>query len=289
MNHLTTRKSRQIKLTGRRGGSSRRASLAAVEGSRHLLHHPAARPAGKRRMTNNVLLNNVDHQDLRIDTRHGAAYGDSVNQVLIFPTEYEDVQREYPIFFRKDESGEYQSIALLGLDKDENLFLGDGGWQARYVPAMQRRGPFSIALREGEGDGPPQPMIHVDLDHPRVGAGEGETLFLPHGGNAPYLEHVAGMLRLIYTGLEVSKPMFAAFAELDLIRPVAVEVQLSDEEKYVLPDFHAIDEARLAALDGADLERLHKKGFLRAAFLAATSLGNVSRLIALKNSRRAAS
>ena len=37
-------------------------------------------------MTNNVLLNNVDHQDLKIDTRHGAAFGDAINQVLIFPT-----------------------------------------------------------------------------------------------------------------------------------------------------------------------------------------------------------
>ena len=239
-------------------------------------------------MTNKALLNNVDHQDLRIDTRHGAAFGDAINQVLIFPTEYEDIQREYPIFFRRDESGDFQSIALLGLDKDENLFLGDGGWQARYVPAMQRRGPFSIGLQEREGDGRAEPMIHVDLDHPRIGTGEGESLFLPHGGNAPYLEHVAEVLRLIYTGLEVSKPMFAAFAALELIRPVAVEAQLSDEEKYVLPDFFAIDEARLAALGGADLERLHQSGFLRAAFLAAASLGNVSRLIALKNSRRAA-
>lgn len=241
-------------------------------------------------MTNMVLLNNVDHQDLRIDTRHGAAYGDAINQVLIFPTEYEDIQRDYPIFFRKDAGGDFQSIALLGLDKDENLFLADGAWQARYVPAIQQRGPFSIGLQEQRIDGAlrAQPMIHVDLDHPRIGADEGERLFLPHGGNAPYLEHVAEVLRLIYTGLEVSKPMFAAFAQLELIRPVAVEARLSDEEHYVLPDFHTIDEPRLAALDGAGLERLHKGGFLRAAFLAAASLGNVSRLIELKNSRRAA-
>lgn len=239
-------------------------------------------------MTNNVLLNNVDHQDLKIDTRHGAAYGDALNQVLIFPTEYEDIQRDYPIFFRRDEGGFFQSIALLGLDKDENLFLGGDGWDARYVPAMQQRGPFSIALQGGQGEVDAEPMIHVDLDHPRVGARDGERLFLRHGGNAPYLEHVAAVLRQIYTGLEVTGPMFAAFEELELIRPVAVEVQLSAEEQYVLPDFFTIDEATLAQLDGASLERLHKAGFLRAAFLAAASLGNVSRLIELKGRRRAA-
>ena len=35
------------------------------------------------------------------------------------------------------------------------------------------------------------------------------------------------------------------------------------------------------------LERLHQRGFLRAAFLAAASLGNVSRLIELKGRRGA--
>jgi hypothetical protein len=240
-------------------------------------------------MTNKVLLNNVDHRDLRVAARHGPAYGDAVNQMLVFPTEYEEIQREYPILFRKDEHGDFQSIALLGLDKDENLFLGEGGWRARYVPAVQRRGPFSIGLREQHVGGEPlaEPMIHVDLDDPRVGAVEGEILFLPHGGTAPYLERVTEALRLIYTGLEVGKAMFAAFEALELIRPVALEAQLSDEEHYLLPDFHTIAEDRLAGLDGAGLARLHEGGFLRAAFLAAASLGNVSRLIDLKNRRRA--
>ena len=240
-------------------------------------------------MTNAVLLNNVDHQDLRVITRHGPEYGDGINQVLIFPTEFEDIQREYPILFRKDANGEYQSVALLGLDRDENLFLDGERWQASYVPAVRRRGPFMIGLQEREegGQARREPMIHVDLDHPRISRAEGEPLFLPHGGNSPYLEQVAAVLRLIHQGLEVSAPMFAAFEALALIRPVSIEIEVDDTGKYVLPDFLTIDEARLATLDGPALERLHKGGFLRAAFLAAASLGNVARLIERKNRRRA--
>ncbi|WP_129790636.1 SapC family protein [Sphingosinicella sp. CPCC 101087] len=241
-------------------------------------------------MTNAVLLNNIDHADLRVVTRHAPEFGDSVNQVLVFPTEYEEVQREYPILFRRDSSGDFQSVALLGLEKDENLFLDAEGWKARYVPAVQRRGPFMIGFqaREEGGEIRREPMIHVDLDHPRISRIEGEPVFRPQGGNSPYLEHVSTVLRVIHQGLEVSGPMFAAFGALDLIRPVAVEIQLDDAEQYVVPDVHTIDEARLAALDGAALERLHSGGFLRAAFLAAASLGNVSRLIELKNRRRRA-
>jgi hypothetical protein len=89
----------------------------------------------------------------------------------VLPTEFEAVQREYPILLRKDPSGDYQAVALLGLDRDENLFLEGENWRGtRYVPAVQQRGAFSIALQDSGDGSEPTPMIHVDLDHPRVSA-----------------------------------------------------------------------------------------------------------------------
>src|ERR1044072_4866376 len=103
-------------------------------------------------MTTRPLLNNVDHHDLRVIVGHSAAFGDAINQALVFPTEFDAVQREYPILFRRDAAEGLQAVALLGLDRDENLFLDEAGWHARYVPAGQQRGPFPIGLRQdGEG------------------------------------------------------------------------------------------------------------------------------------------
>lgn len=231
-------------------------------------------------MTNIVLLNNVDHGDLTVVTGAGAAFGDAINQALIFPTEFEDAQRDYPIFFRQGEDGAFHAVALLGLDRDENLFLAGDRWQARYIPAVQRRGPFSIGL---QGDA--EPMINIDLDHPRVVASGGEPVFLPHGGNTPYLESIAGVLQRIHTGLAATAPMFAAFQEAGLIRPVTVELSLSETERYDIPDLFTIDTEALAALDGETLARLHSAGFLALAIHAASSLGNVPRLIELKLQR----
>lgn len=235
-------------------------------------------------MTNKVLLNNVDHADLRVITRHGPEFGDGVNQVLVFPTEFEDLQREYPIFFRKDANGDYQAVALLGLDKDENLFLGADGWNARYVPAAQQRGPFSIVVqapRPGAA-GEPEAMIHVDLDHPRVSRTEGEPLFLPAGGNAPYLQHVSRLLGILFDGLEAGGPFFATLDRLGLIEPVEVEATLMDGTAYVIPGLFTVSEGRLAAVAGEDLEHLHRSGTLRAAYAVLSSLGNVSSLIDAK-------
>jgi hypothetical protein len=240
-------------------------------------------------MTNKVLLNNVDHADLRVITRHGPDFGDSINQVLVFPTEFEDLQREYPIFFRKDANAEYQAVALLGLDKDENLFLEADGWNARYVPAVQQRGPFSIVLQPPQrgAASDPEVMIHVDLDHPRVSRADGEPLFLPAGGNAPYLQHVSRLLGTIYDGLEVGRPFFETLDRLGLIEPVDVEANLTDGKAYVIPGLFTISEARLAAVGGEELERLHRSGALRAAYAVLSSLANVSRLIDAKLRKQA--
>jgi SapC len=240
-------------------------------------------------MTNTVLLDNVTHKDLRVRTGYSAAFGDNINLALVFPTEFVFVQREYPILFRRDAQGEFQAVALLGLDKSENLFLDGSGWNARYVPAVQQRGPFLIGLHRKEAGAPDsQPMVHVDLDHPRISMTEGEPVFLRHGGNSPYLDHATRMLQLIYHGAELARPMFAAFEEAGLIESMEAEVNLDARVKYKLPGFFTIDQDRLAALDGAALERLNRPGYLQLAIFVVHSLGNVQWLIELKNRRRAA-
>lgn len=234
-------------------------------------------------MTNRVLLNNVEHGDLKVVTGHGPQFGDAINQVLVLPTEFEDIQREYAMFFRKDADGAYQTIALLGLDRDENLFLDDGGWRARYVPAVQQRGPFSIALKgDPSATAEPELMVHVDLDHPQVSLTDGEPVFLPAGGNTPYLRHVTRLLGVIYDGLRIAPPMFAAFEELALIEPLAVEIKLDDQQTYDLPGLYSISQERLAGLGATDLLRLHQAGFLRAAQWVVSSMGNLQVLIDLK-------
>jgi len=239
-------------------------------------------------MVNRVVLNNVDHADFRVITRRSAEFGDNINQALIFPTEFLEIQREYPILFRRGDDQQYCSVALLGLDRDENLFLdGDGGWQCRYVPAVQERGPFSIGVmreaNQGPASNPADARIQIDIDDPRVNRETGEPLFLPHGGNAPYLEYMIGVLQRIHVGLEATPRMFAAFEKAALVEPATIEINLSEREQVALPDLFAISAERLARLDGGVLEELNHAGFLDKAVQAAASLGNVQRLIELKS------
>lgn len=232
-----------------------------------------------------VVLNNIDHADLRLKLERGAAFGDAVNQAVVFPTEFEALQREYVILFRRDAEGGWRSTILLGLDVDENLFLDGDRWDAHAIPALMLRGPFSIGVPRPGTQG--EPMIHIDLEHPRVTRGAGAPLFLEHGGNSPYLELVSGVLQTIFIGDQASTAMFAAFEAAGLLEQVTLDIELQSGRRYKIPDCHTINADRLAQLDGPALEALHRNDFLRCAIWQQSSLANIQRLVARKERREA--
>lgn len=232
-----------------------------------------------------VLLNNVDHHDLKIRPGSAAQTGSAVNQVLVLPTEFEAVQREFPIILREDTQGKIRPVALLGLAQGQNVFLDPAGdWQTAHVPLMVQRGPFSIVASEsGRGD----PMIQVDPDDPRLSREEGVPLFLQHGGQSPYLQKMAEVLRAIWLGHQLLDPMVAAFSAAGLLRPVNLELRTGEHEVFAIANAITVDRERLAGLDGATLEKLNREGFLQSAFMIAASLGNVAVLVNRHAARQA--
>lgn len=241
-------------------------------------------------MVNHVLVNNVSHQNLKVITRFGAEFGDGVGSVLVFPTEFVELQKEYPILFRQNlETKKYQATALLGLGESENLFLNPNlrsGWAAHYIPAAIAKGPFLIGWQSQESDNSKTPVIHIDLEHAKVGQQDGYSLFLEHGGNSPYLEHIANLLKTIHQGIAIQDVMFELFSELDLIEPVDIDIELNSGEKYQLVGNHTINEDKLAALSGDQLEKLNKLGFLPLAYAVVTSITNIRKLTEIKNNKK---
>lgn len=234
------------------------------------------------------MLNNIAHRDLRVATGFGPEFGDEVGMVPAYPSEFAELQREYPIFLRKDAAtGEWQSVALLGFSQHENLYLQDGRWNASYLPGAAAKGPFLIGFQENRVDGAltEEAVLHVDLEHPRVNTLQGEAVFLPQGGNTSYLDHIAGVLRGIREGHAFGTQMFAMFEEKGLIQPVTLDVQVDPQHRVNVNGLHAIDRDRLSQLDGPALAELNRAGYLEGAYLMLASLHNMRRLIAEKQRR----
>jgi len=238
-------------------------------------------------MPKHEMLNNIAHKDLRVITKKSAALGDDVGGALIFPSEFTDVQREYPIFFQKDaQTGEFQAVAIFGFKQNENLFLDEQGWHADYIPAVIAREPFLIGFQRDQGAAGATPVIHVDLDSPRISHGnEGEKVFLEHGGNSPYIENISRILMSIHDGLAVSKGMFTAFLALDLIEPFVLDIEFKNSAKYHASAYYTINQEKFLTLDDVVLGQLHKAGYLHFAYMVLASLGNIKKLIDIRNKR----
>lgn len=230
-------------------------------------------------MSKYTLLANDQHASLKVKRQHGAEFGDGVNQAMVFPSEFADLHREYPIFFRRGADGELFSIVLMGIDRGQNLFLNGSSWNARYVPALHRKGPFQIALPDGEGQ---DAKVQIDLGDPRVTKAEGEPLFLQHGGLSPYLKYMIDVLQRIQSGAASVKPMFAALNALSLIEPVTLQLKVSETETYTVPDLFGIDEKRFGELSGDELKSMHDSGLLALCYWILSSRTNANRLIELK-------
>lgn len=237
-------------------------------------------------MVKHVLLDNVSHKNLRVRTNYRPGCGYDTNIARVFPSEFCQLQREYPLFFIKDAvSDHFESIALLGFSEGENLYLGAGAWDASYVPLTVQRQPFLIGFQTQQVDGIPAqvPVIHIDLDHPSVSETQGEPVFLPHGGLSPYLERIESILGTIHLGHETSRALSQVLVGLELIESVKVEVRFDDGTSAALEGLYKINENQLRVLNANALEILHQKDYLRDIYLMLASLQNMPRLIERKN------
>jgi len=233
-------------------------------------------------MPKSVLLNNVEHKNLRVITRHGAEFGDNQMLTPTFPSEFRDVQACYPIVFRKTTDGlGFEPVALFGFQDGENLFLNNDRWDALYVPMLVERLPFQIGIN---GD---ELMVHIDIDSPRVSDVEGEPVFKEHGGNTEFLERSSSMLGAIHEGLQGSPALLAALLEHELLESFVLDVELNDGSQNRLVGFYTINEDRLATLSGDAIAKLHQAGLLQPIYLAIASLSNFRALIERKNALHA--
>lgn len=239
-------------------------------------------------MSKATVLNNVDHKNLKVDTRPESNL--NVNRSLIYATEIGELHKEFPLVFNKhQESNKIQLHAILGLVKDENLFLGENGWTTRFVPALLARGPFSLGYKKSEKDENKQqdPVICIDMEDPRVNTEQGEDVFLQFGGEAPYLNYVKKHLQTIDSGMYFDKTLFTLVESMDLLEPVSINIKLSNVEEVNFSDYYTINQDKLAKLDATSLAELNQYGVLSLLYFVLSSLDNFQRLVELKNEKSA--
>src|SRR5690606_30638026 len=127
-----------------------------------------------------------------------------------------------------------------GFERGQNLFLHGDRWDAHYVPLSVQRQPFLIGYDAGG-----EPLMHIDLDHPRVDAPHGEALFHEHGGTTEFLERKASVLRALHEGVAATPAFVDALLAHGLLESFVLDIELDDGRKRRLAGFRTIAEERL--------------------------------------------
>jgi hypothetical protein len=233
------------------------------------------------------ILTSDQHRSVAVDTRARPEYGDTVNRAVALSAEFNELHREFPLLLRKtDESPGFIAHAILGFEKDENLFVEGDRWISACIPATLARGPFSLGYIRGEdgADAPAGIKVMIDDEHPRLRAG-GQPVFLPLGGETPYLEGIKRVLQTVDAGLRADRLLYRELVSMDLLQEVKIEISVYTELRYDFAGYYAIDQEKFAALGADQLVRLHRLGLLGAVYFLISSLGNFEKLVNLKIAR----
>lgn len=233
-------------------------------------------------MANHVLLNNVEHKNLKIRQDFSGDFGESMMCVPVYPVEARHAQASYPLVFAKDANGDYQMVALFGFEQGENLFVKNGNWDAHYRPLIIEKGPFLIGRSGADAE---TLSIHVDTDDPRVNDDDGQPVFLPHGGNTDYIDNIANVLSTIHQSQDVHTAFVKKCEELNLIESFVMDIDLDGNGTHRLAGFYTINEETFRDLDGDALASLKEHNFLEVIFMMMASMSQFRSLIERKKQK----
>lgn len=224
-----------------------------------------------------VPLNKEQHKNLYIEPVEGFAFAAETNSLYIAAIEFPRAARDYPIVFGKDAQGGVFPVVLLGLKKNQNLYVTKKGeWKAGYVPAYVRRYPFILATPGGSDN-----QFAVCIDESYAGfntAKEGQPLFTAKGEQTKVLTQAVDFLKDYQTQVRLTAAFCKNLTDLDLLEPMQANIAMKSGEKYAVGGFQCVQREKLKALAPKKLAEMLKSDQLELIYLHLQSLNNVEAL-----------
>ena len=202
-----------------------------------------------------------------------------LNAVFVAGVEFGDAARDFPLVFvsaGKEADGQeaIAPIAVLGMTKNENLFVEGTAWRGRYIPAVLAMYPFVIGRLDEE-----RFAICFDAAWPGLSGTEGEPLFTPEGEHSEFLKGVQKQLETLESQTQRTRLMCRRLRELDLLQEMRFDATMPDGSKFAVDGFLTVDEKKLNAIDDATAVELHRTGILGLVHAHYVSLGNMRKLL----------
>jgi hypothetical protein len=227
-----------------------------------------------------VLLNKGD-TSLSFAPLKNYKHAKNLGAVALSYREAPEAGKHYPIFFVKDSDG-FTPIALLGVDKDHNLFTNKSGeWsKGKYVPALIRLYPFIFSKTSKDEADSTSVSIAFDSEYEGVNAKDGFKFFNEDQSLTEFGEKIMGFAGETFNSMHQTKLMGNEIDKLGLLSEVNITFGKEGEKNSgKISGIHQIDAEKLNKLSDEELLTITKNGSLHLIYNHLDSLSNFDNLV----------
>lgn len=216
-------------------------------------------------------LSREKHSDWSVEVSSDFSCAKNLHSLPLVAAEFFVAAKEYPIGFALA-GDQLQPLGLLGMRKDENLFVDEKGeWLGRYVPAFLRRYPFVFA---SSADGKTLTLC-IDESYEGVNQeGKGARLYTDEGEPSAYVGKVLSFLEDFQRENSRTQIFCQQLRDLDLLESHEAVWTAASGEKATLTGLFFVNRKRLAALTGEQLSGLINSGAMDLIYSHLASLNN---------------
>ena len=234
-------------------------------------------------MANLVPIKKEQHQNLKVAAKRDLSHIADQHIVPITAIEYSKAAVSFPVVIVKDpDSGRFRSVAMLGLEAGENLFLKDDAWTGIYAPQSTTMVPFALGI---DPDKEKTLTACIDLDSKYVGEDQELPLFDENGEDSELFKNVQNGLGRLYENELMTEKFIKEVQDAGLLEEVEVVMGFADGDKKKLVGIYTIKEAKLGELTDEQALDFHKRGLFIPIYAMLTSIGQLNRLAQLRNER----
>lgn len=234
-------------------------------------------------MSKFVALNAKAHKHLKVDPRKVEAQGANERLIPVAMSEFKKLVVQYPIALTKrEDSGEFLCVAVLGFADKENLFWVEDQWDGIYTPLNVIRQPFFVGQDKGES------VICIDEEGTCLSDSHGDAIFDEDGGETEFLQDIKKMLSQLLEAEALTKEFVKALVDYDLLLPMQLDITFANGDTQAVRGLYTVDEQKLDALDAEKLVFLQQRRYLSAVYMLIASTGHMYSLIDRKNKKIAA-
>jgi len=232
-------------------------------------------------MANFVPVRKEQHQKLKIANKRDLSHVAGQHIVPITATEYAQASVSFPIVLVKnEESQQFRSVVMLGLEAGENLFYQDEKWSGLSVPQSIGMTPFALGV---DPDKEKTLTACIDVDSQFVGEDKDLALFEDDGKESEVLLNVQKSLGHLYDSEKMTESFIKEVIDNDLLQELELKITLSTGENKKLVGIYTINEEKIKALSDEKVIDFHKRGLFIPIYSMLGSLGQVNRLVQLRN------